>query len=535
MFITIALIPLLRRLAFRLNVLDTPDERKVHSIPTPRIGGVAMALGAIVPVILWTPVNNLVEALLIGSGIIVVLGAVDDWKSLNYRIKFAGQVAAALVVILHGDVLIRSLGALTPGDFLLPDWLAIPLTLVVIVGVTNAINLADGLDGLAGGITLLSFVCIGYLAYQADNNSIALVGFAVSGAIFGFLRFNSYPAVIFMGDAGSQFLGFMAITTSLSLTQGNSPLSPLVPLLLLGFPVLDTLTVMLKRIADGRSPFYPDKNHFHHRLIKLGFVHSEAVLIIYIVQAFLATSAFFFRYYSEWLLLVIYLVFSGIVWAVFHRSDRKGWVVKRHNFLDQVIKGKLRVLRDKRIIVKVSFRIIEYGLPALLLLTCLAPSGIPEHYAYFSTGLLVCLILAMIADSKILPGLLRLSLYLAIPFIVYQSEANAASWMTESVRHAYSIAFGIMVAFMLLTLRFSMRAGFKGNPMDFLILFIAVIVPILPDEQIRSYGMGQLAVKIIILYFGFEVLFGELRGKIKKLGGATIAALAVVSIRGFWF
>jgi UDP-GlcNAc:undecaprenyl-phosphate GlcNAc-1-phosphate transferase len=172
---------------------------------------------------------------------------------------------------------VRTLGALLPDGALLPAWVAVPLTVVAIIGVTNAINLADGLDGLAGGISLLSFCCIGYLAYLEGDISVGLAALAFIGAIFGFLRFNTHPATIFMGDTGSQLLGFAAITLSLALTQRQTALSPLLPLILLGFPVLDTLTVMITRILRKRSPFSADRNHFHHNLLDLGFRHPESV------------------------------------------------------------------------------------------------------------------------------------------------------------------------------------------------------------------------------------------------------------------
>jgi UDP-GlcNAc:undecaprenyl-phosphate GlcNAc-1-phosphate transferase len=156
---------------------------------------------------------------------------------------------------------------------------------------------------------LLSFVCMAFVAFLTGQGFVLMAAAAVIGAIFGFLRFNTHPAVVFMGDTGSQLIGFLAICLSLQLTQGESPVSRLFPLLLLGFPVLDTLTVMTERIAEGRSPFKPDKKHFHHKLMNLGLYHTEAVFAIYLIQAVLVTSAFFLRFYSEWVILSVYAVF----------------------------------------------------------------------------------------------------------------------------------------------------------------------------------------------------------------------------------
>ena len=259
MFITIVLIPILKGMAVRVNAVDIPNSRKVHTKPIPRIGGVAMAIGTLVPILLWFPGSPMIRAIFIGAAIIVFSGAVDDIKQLGYKAKFAGQVIAALVIILYGGITINNLGVLMPDGYLLPKAISIGLTLLVIVGVTNAINLSDGLDGLAGGITLLTFICIAYLAFRCENLAIAISAVAAAGAIFGFLRYNTHPAVIFMGDAGSQFLGFLAIVLPVALTQENTPLSPFLPLIILGFPILDTVTVMTERIADGRSPFVADK------------------------------------------------------------------------------------------------------------------------------------------------------------------------------------------------------------------------------------------------------------------------------------
>ena len=333
--------------------MDVPNHRKVHSCPMPKSGGIAMALGALIPVLLWAPGGEFVRAVLIGAGIVVFFGLMDDFRDLGYKAKFTGQCAAALIVIIYGGVKIKSLGMLLPGDMLLSDWLAIPLTLIVIVGVTNAVNLSDGLDGLAGGSSLLSFLCIGYLAYLGENIVIAMMSVAVIGAIFGFLRFNTYPANLFMGDSGSQLLGFSGITLLLALAQGNTPLSPILPLIVLGFPVLDTLTVMSERLAEGRPPFIADKNHFHHKLMRLGFFHTEAVFIIYILQAFLVTCALLFRFYSEWFLLTGYLICSGLILSGFFIADRSHWKFKRYDLLDTFIKGNLRKLKEKNIFIKV--------------------------------------------------------------------------------------------------------------------------------------------------------------------------------------
>ena len=535
-FITIVLIPVFRRLAIRVHAMDNPNERNVHLMPMPKSGGIAMAFGMLVPILMWAPANHEVRAILIGGGIVVLFGLVDDFKNLGYKAKFTGQATAALIVILYGRIKIKSFGMLLPNDVLLPDWFAIPLTLIVIVGVTNAINLSDGLDGLAGGICFLSFCCIGYLAYQGENIAIALLSVSVVGAIFSFLRFNTYPATLFMGDAGSQLLGFLAITFLLGLTQGNTPLSPLLPLILLGFPVLDTLTVMYERTTEGRSPFVADKKHFHHKLIRLGFYHTEAVFVIYILQAFLVTSAFLFRFYSEWFLLTGYLIFNSIILFGFSIAGKSGWKLKRYGLFDKVIKGGLKKLKEKNIHIKISFKIVYMGFPALLLFSCFLIESTPKYFSFFAIALVSMILVTCLAKKEWIASALRLTIYLFVPFVIYLSEANMTPWMNGQLCQFYNLSFGVLVVFAILTAKFSRRImGFKATPMDFLILFIALVVPNLPDEQIQTYHMGLVAAKIITLFFSCEVLIPELRGDLNKIGIGTIAALGVIGVRGLVF
>lgn len=532
-FTTIALIPIFTRLALRVNLIDVPGERRVHFIPMPKSGGIAMAIGALFPVIFWTYKEDFVKWYLGAITLIVISGLIDDIRGHGPWTKFFAQVVAALIIIFLGKVRIENLGTILPDGFLLPPWIAVPLTIITIVGVTNAINLSDGLDGLAGGICLLSFSCIAYMAYLVENNLIALFSVAMTGAIFGFLRFNTFPASIFMGDTGSQFLGFSAIVLSLRLTQDESVLSPLLPLIILGFPVLDTMTVMAQRYQEGRSLFRADKNHFHHRLLRLGFYHAESVLIIYLLQAGLVTAAFLLRFYSEWLILIGYLTFASIVVGAFTITDKKGLKIKRFHIFDNIVKGKLKELKDKGTIIKVSFRIIEFGIPSLLLFSSFIPANIPRYTSYLCMIFTGLIIMVWRFRKNFIGLTLRITLYMFIPYVIYMGNIEMVSWMVGSFAKAYNLSFFLFAIFIVLTIKFSRRRqGFKSTPMDFLILFIAIVVPNLPIEEVKAYHMGLVASKIITLFFSYEVLMGELREDFRKLTIFTILSLVVSSLRG---
>jgi UDP-GlcNAc:undecaprenyl-phosphate/decaprenyl-phosphate GlcNAc-1-phosphate transferase len=537
MFVTMALIPILRTVALRLHAgLDIPNPRKVHTEPKPKVGGLAMAVGALVPFLLVADGDRFVNSVLIGACIIVLFGLLDDIYNLGWKTKFAGQTVAALVVIFFGGLKICFLGTCLPEGVLLMDPLALPITLIVIVGVTNAINLADGLDGLAGGVSLLIFVAIGFLCYSngdfAGRSLVMLLCISVVGAIFGFLRYNTYPASVFMGDTGSQLLGFLAITLSLGITQQSTAMSPILPLVLLGFPVLDTLTVMVERITAGRPPFAPDKNHFHHKLMRLGLFHTEAVVVIYAVTAVLAVAAVLLRYHSEWLLIGAYLSFCCLVLAAFTALEKRQYQFHRSGFFDLEIKGRLKVIKDKQLPIRICFPVVAYGLPLLTVLDCLVPAKIPGYMGAAAAGGIAVILLIRLMRSEWTANVLRAIFYLTVPLILWAGQAGPAAWAEGRWMSAFRLAPGVLALFTVLTQKLTRRKkGFKPTPMDFLVVLIALVVPNLPEPAIQSAGMGALAATIIVMFFGLEVLLGELRGEIRKLAVGVMLALAVLAVR----
>ena len=531
MFITMALIPILCMGSVRLHAgLDVPDARKVHTEPVPKVGGLAISIGALVPVVLVASGGRFFNSVMIGACVIVLFGLVDDLKSLGWKAKFAGQIAAALIVILYGKLNICYLGTCLPDGVSLPELLALPLTLVVIVGVTNAINLSDGLDGLAGGTSLLTFFCIGLLCYTGgdfpEKPLVMLLCTAIIGAIFGFLRFNTYPATVFMGDTGSQLLGFLAVTLSLGVTQRETPLSPLLTLLLLGFPVLDTLTVMVERIASGRPPFYPDKNHFHHKLMRLGLFHTEAVVTIYAITALLTAAAYLLRFHSDWLLLGCYAAFCVLVVSAFTAAERRGFRFHRTGFFDIEIKGRLKIIKDKNLLARACFLPLQFGLPLFFMASVLVRGEVPGYLALVAAGFAAAILIVWLMKKEWLGTVLRAAFYLIVPMVLSLEDVEPAGWVQPAMLAAYNCSFGALALFTVMTLKVTRRKkGFKATPMDFLILAIALVAPNLPDIFIS-------AVKTIVMFFSFEVLTGELRSELRKITLGVLAALALLAVRG---
>jgi len=529
LIVTIALIPLLISVAIRAGIYDQPDARKVHSKPIPRIGGVAMALGALVPVLIYSVANTFALAFLAGAVVIVVFGLLDDLFELDFKIKFAAQIAAALIVVLYGGIRITRLGSLLPDDMILMEGIGIFLAVVVIVGVTNALNLTDGLDGLAGGIALLMLLCIGYLAWMDDALFIVLVSAALAGSIFGFLRYNTHPAVLFMGDTGSQLLGFSAVCLSLSLTQKNTAFSPVLPLLILGWPILDTATVMVKRMVEGRSPFAPDKGHFHHRLMALGLYQSEAVFVIYVFQSLLVASAYLLRFHSESLLLGGYLFFAGLVLWLFHKVESSGRLIPRFFLIEQV-KKQLRRMREQGIFIRIAFQSLESFTLVLLIALVLVPADIPRYFSLFAAAGCVVLTGVWFLGRRWIRWVLNLFLYFFIPFLIYLSDFRMASWMNGVPENLYNLSFLVVAILSFLTLRLTRRKkGFKTTPMDYLLIFLALVLLALPGLREQ---FGLLGVKMILMFFAFEIIFGEVREQLGKPALFTFLAFAVVAARG---
>jgi UDP-GlcNAc:undecaprenyl-phosphate GlcNAc-1-phosphate transferase len=525
--------PIFIAMACKVNLMDFPNDRKVHCDPIPRIGGVVMAMGAFVAILIWAPLDDFVMAMLLGSAILVFFGFVDDIKGIGYKSKFFGQIIAALIVILFGGLKIKTLSVFTPTGFYFPDWVSIPFTVIVIVAVTNAINLSDGLDGLAGGITLLTFLCIGYLSYLDHFQAVEVISVAMVGAIFGLLRYNTHPATVFMGDAGSQLLGFIAITLSLALTRQSSQTSIILTLFMMGVPIIDTLYVVTQRAFKGRSPFAADQNHIHHKLMRLGLYHSESVLIIYLMHAILVCLGFIFRSTSPWFLMAFYMSYSGLIIVSIFIAEARGWQLKRYHFIDKIIKKQLRVLREENAIIKFSFRAVEIGFIFILLFSCFLPHHINIYFSIIALTFLGIIVIVWHIKKSWAFNIIEISIFLMIPFLVYLGETDVIYLVDTALEKAYTYSFGLLIVCVLLTLKFSRRRGFKSTPMDFLILFIALVVPNLPDERIQAWQMGLVAAKIVVLFFTYEVLKGELRLDTQRLSITGLLALMVISLRGF--
>lgn len=292
MIISLCLTPLVKKIAVKIGATDLPNERKVHISSMPRLGGIAIYTAFLIGYLIIRPESDYALPILGGSFIIVLTGILDDVFCLSAKVKFLAQIMAAIVIVSGGiDVQFINLPF---EQRLYLGWLSIPITIIWIIGITNAINLIDGLDGLAAGVSCIVLLTIAGLSVVEGNYLVFGISIIILGSTLGFLPFNFYPAKIFMGDGGAYLLGYIISILSLLGFKNVTMFSIVVPIIILAVPISDTLFAMIRRMVKKKPLSAPDKSHLHHRLLRFGFSHRESVLLIYGMSAFFGLSAIVF-------------------------------------------------------------------------------------------------------------------------------------------------------------------------------------------------------------------------------------------------
>lgn len=321
-FICFAATPIVKSFAQRVGALDVPkDGRRMHTQPIPRLGGLAIFLGFILSVVLFAEIRMEVQGILLGCVVIVIVGVIDDIIPLPALVKFFVQIIAALIAVYHGVFInvVTNPNLWSVVDFLPLGYLSVPVTVLWIVAITNSVNLIDGLDGLAAGVSAISSFTMLIISIVISDMNVAIIMAALAGACIGFLPYNRNPAKIFMGDTGSLLLGFVLATVSIiGLFKFYAIISFVVPFLVVGLPLFDTAFAFLRRLLSGRNPMSPDRGHFHHRLIDMGFSQKQAVAIAYAISGILGLSAVVITTNGEMrALILIAAVFAAVVIGIF--------------------------------------------------------------------------------------------------------------------------------------------------------------------------------------------------------------------------
>ena len=532
MAISMMLIPIMVRFAPRLGLMDRPNLRKVHADPIPRVGGIGIVVGALVVILFLLPLDGMTQAYVLGALVLFVFGVWDDSSEIGHYPKFLGQFVAVAVVVFYGGLYIISFPFVPGGE--ISATFGIPFTFLALIGMINAINHSDGLDGLAGGESLFSLGAIALLAVLADGTVALTIALTVIGGIFGFLRFNTHPARVFMGDSGSQFLGYTLGFLVILLTQKVDPeLSPAVVLLLLGLPVMDILVVLVKRARARVNLFRATRNHVHHRLLDLGFIHQESVIIIYSLQMVFVTSGVLLRYESNVLITGTYLTLCATVFGMLAWAERSGWRLNdryKRNGQTQVMAHDIL----RRILVVVPRRFLSIGIPVYLVGASLVIERVPSDFAKMSALVAGLLAIEIFFNKTQRSIILRALIYITAAFIGYLGISYTPDWLVflEPVKTAFFILIAVAFA---VAVKFSPRrrkTEFETTATDYLVVFCLIAILTISKGDFWGNDGVTFVVQMIVIFYGCELLIMEKRDRWSGLSISSLIAAIILAYRG---
>lgn len=529
-FITMVAVPPLVRISGWLHLVDTPDWRKVHESPVPRVGGIAVGLATIIAALAWAPPDPPVLTYLAAGAWIMFFGALDDARNLNYKWKLLAQLPPVILMIQSGVVLHH-----LPffGLAHAPEWISLVVTVVFFLGVINAVNLFDGLDGLAGGCMLLSLTAVAYLAFVVDAAPLVFLSLILIGGVLGFLKFNSHPASIFLGDAGSQFLGFSIASFAILLTETyHTALGPVLPFLLLGLPLADTTWVFSLRISQGKSPFHADKQHLHHQLLDGGLTHGQAVSVIYLFQAFLVGTALFVPYGADSTVVGLLLAECGGALALILIIQRRGGAhsPKRQAARARALARRWRAVRDSA--RKLLTWVIEFALALLVLGVAIFGKSFGRDIATLSLGLAALMGFAAIFMPQGTGLFTRTGFYVAGALAVYSIEPlNGAQ---GPIGWTPALYLGCLALLLFGAILSTQRELFQISPQDLLVGFIVLAAAAFREELLPGVDLGFMLIAGMILFYACEYLVSVAEHRFLILRMATFLVLLIIGARGLY-
>jgi len=524
-FLTVICIHSLRTYAGSLGLVDLPSPRKHQVRAVPRVGGIGIALSGIAATVLFVESLPVQVPFVLACIVILIVGVVDDKIELNYKYKLLTQIIAISICVFAG---FRFHYFPFFGVDELPTWLSIVVTYLFLLGVTNAVNLSDGLDGLAGGCTLITLGAIAVLSIGTGDGFILPIALAIMGGIFGFLRYNSYPATLFMGDAGSQFLGFSVGFLAMHLVNDtNTALSPSLPFLLVGLPMIDTVAVFIRRLLLKRSPFIGDRQHLHHRLLDRGLTHAETVSVIYLVQSALVGFAYFARYESDILLVGVLIGVGSLFVGVIYLMETRNLRIEQFTTF-RIDSTRLAFLRNG---FTYKFRTIAaYSLfsiyAAYILFSASFNTTAYSQIAVFAVVVSVASLLGYFLFRRYSLNFVRLAAYVALlislPLISSNQESSALASDVSDIL-IFVIIIMILIVFILHNVELSV------TPQDLIILFIIVSIALLPSSVWNDLPVARTAIYLASLYYALEYVIQTKSLKIPAMLVSIISLLVVSS------
>ena len=543
-FISMILVPVVSKFATVNGLFDgqAPNRqmestRKIHTGSIPRLGGVAMVV-AFLGAISILPTSLPYQGVLFGSLAVFLCGVVDDFTPLSAKTRLGVQILIAILAIHHDQLAVHHITLTRSLALELPGFFSLIFSAFLIVGAINAVNLIDGLDGLAAGVVLIGVSLIAFADFVTTQNASVLLILALPmlGAIFGFLRYNTHPASIFMGDGGSNWLGFMSgalllIALRASPVTGQSP--PLISVILtFAIPIVDTAVVMLRRLRENRSPFSADKNHFHHTLIRIGLTHSQSVTTIYFLAfAFGVLGIFpaiFPKYDFPWVPYAAAIVLLLAVPACARLDD---------DAVASAVNSHRKFVRTP-MSLKVSGAIRHwenanrYLLFAILMLGPALSGQLPREFAnWAAVAGAIILLSAFIPHTKrgaVFFDSFAICAAAVVILVVNNLNPMTMAWEGHplTIHGLYNALFIVLfISSFLLFLATAKRRSFIFTPSDFLLLAFPLAILILPKEWQTQYKLDLISLRCLVIFMTMRVLY---RRRPKHIGNLKLACMAAL-------
>lgn len=542
MFISLFLTPIAGRFALRIGAVDLPDGRKIHGKAVPRLGGLAILAATVVTLLgSGVPLRG-IAPYLGGFLLVAATGFADDVSRLRPAVKFAGQVLAAAFFVWASGESLRDLGDFAGTGAVRTGWFAPFFTVFCMVGIMNALNLSDGLDGLAGGISVIAAVMLGVFAYlQRDWTSLAIL-VALSGGVLGFLRFNSYPATLFMGDTGSMALGFCLSAVAVRLSQRTgAEASPMTLVVVLALPAFDTLLVMLRRLLHWQNPFLPDKTHLHHRLMDLGLSHTAVVSILYATMAGFGFLAWAVRGWEEWMQTAAVLLACAEVNGLVFLCRRGGVRFRAHGETRRPGgRDSGRTMHHLTEWPGKSVPAISWLLGAGLCVPVVAAAAIPGEAGAvaFAIGCFVCLLYPWRSprlQTSICSGLMYAACFSMFGIL------NLLSRGTPWIRVYLAVYSGVVLVWVFLKMQVwsPHKDVLYATGFETLLIGISLFVPFV---GIPATGIGEGAKNAILmacleavpLLMALKILVRKQAPRLSVIAATLLLPLLLVGLRGLW-
>lgn len=509
-----------------MGLVDNPQQkRKVHTVSIPRSGGIAIVIGVLTAAIIWMPQDTSYLPLLGCIGVLCIFGLIDDVYEVSYRFKLLGQVIAVVgFLFAYGGT---SQLPFFPLDSA-PVWLCLVFSFLFLLGVTNAVNLSDGLDGLAAGNSLLSLVLLAVLAAQIDELGYLVLALSLAGGLLGFLRFNTHPASVFMGDTGSQFLGFTAAALAVLILQSEQlPASPLLPILIFGLPILDTLAVITVRTIMGRPLFKADRSHLHHQLLRLGFKHYEVVAILYGLQALIAGLAYLLRFESDILILSVYVLFSATTLGVIFLARLVGWETRSKTRAGQQVDRRNQWLRKIDWYHKHAAMFIAAAVSLLFISGAVYRQTPSSEMALTALILAAALGLSWLCFQKYSTLNARVISFTASTFAVYGLTSAEARPLFNVLMDGY---IGALTLALWLAILVTRKTLFRLDTQDYLVLLIVALVSFMPVAEIDSLHVARSAIRLAVLLYACEFVISKGQSEKWLTNSVGIFSLVIIGL-----